>query len=237
MNRIGVILNTYKRRNIGLQLEALRGQTVKPADLLVWRNDDWTDEEFRSLAGDVHFCKTSKDFGVWARMLAGQLLRTDFIAVFDDDTVPGCRWLENCLDCYARNPAVYGTWGKRLPFHCYRGGSSHGWCQPSDDIQKVDFCGHGWFFPRWLCFEIGKLSNGAMRAGEDMAVSFAAQRNGFETFTAPHPPSSRELWGSTNGLSLSKDGNAISSTSAGWRGYEAEYRRLRGLGWRLMADG
>jgi hypothetical protein len=43
MKQIGVILNTYKRRNIGLQLEALRGQSVKPTDLLVWRNDDWTD--------------------------------------------------------------------------------------------------------------------------------------------------------------------------------------------------
>jgi hypothetical protein len=237
MNRIGVILNTYKRRNIGLQLEALRGQTVKPADLLVWRNDDWTDEEFRSLAGDVRFVRASENMGVWPRFLVGCLVKSDFVAVFDDDTVPGCRWLENCLTCYERQPGVYGANGIRLPSGTYHGGSRHGWVRPVDRVEQVDVVGHAWFIPQWLCLSVMRLCGDHLRAGEDMALSFTAQQNGFDTFTPPHPRHNREPWGSLDGRRMAGDGHAISATSAGWRGYEAEYRRLRGLGWRLMADG
>jgi hypothetical protein len=236
MNRIGVILNTYKRRNIGLQLEALRGQTVKPADLLVWRNDAWTDEEFRALAGDVRFVRASENMGVWPRFLAGCLVKSDFVAVFDDDTVPGCRWLESCLTCYERQPGVYGTFGRVLSAERYSG-RSFGWSRPSDKPSQVDVAGHAWFFPQWLCAKTISLCGDCLRAGEDMALSFIAQQNGFNTFTCPHPAGEKEFWGSLEAKRLASDGNAISATRAGWRGYESEYRRLRGLGWRLIADG
>ena len=234
---IGVVLNTYKRRNTGLQLEAIRGQTVQPDDILVWRNDSWTDDEFRELAGDVRFIKASQNMGVWPRFLAGCLILSQFIAVFDDDTVPGSRWLENCLHCFNRQPGVYGSKGIRLPPDVYRGGKTYGWSKSSASIEQVDVVGHAWFFPRWLCGKAVNLFNGHLQAGEDMALSFIAQTNGFDTFTPPHPCDDRELWGSLDGLRLGRDGTGVSSTRVGWHGYEAEYRRLRGLGWRLMSDG
>lgn len=234
---VGVVLNTYRRRNIAAQLASLQRQTVKPQGVLVWRNDSWSDDEFRSLAGSVRFVKASENMGVWPRFIAGCLLGCEFVAVFDDDTVPGVKWLENCLSCYRSRPGVYGANGIRLPHDTYHGGSRHGWVRPSSDTVQVDVVGHAWFYPQWLASKALDTYGGHLRAGEDMALSFVAQRNGYDTFTPPHPRHDREMWGSVDGFRLSANGNAISSTSAGWNGYESEYHRLRRLGWRLLCDG
>lgn len=234
---IGVVLNTFRRKNVRMQLDAIAMQTIQPKEVLIWRNDDWPDDEFKCLAEGNRFVKASENFGVWPRFFAASLISCEFIAVFDDDTIPGSRWLENCRDCYRKNRAVYGSHGIRLPSDKYRGGVSFGWKKSCSQAERVDVVGHAWFFPRWLASRVLDVYDGCLTAGEDMALSYVAQVNGFDTFTAPHPAADLRMWGSLSGRQLGHDEHAISHTKSGWNGYEKEYQRFRAMGWKLLCDG
>ena len=97
-DNVTAIINGYKRaNNVDHIVLSLLNQSCRPQDIFIWWNDK---EEFKK-ARYARFCKnivSDENLGVWARFTFALNSSTEFIVVFDDDTIPGHRWIENCLN-------------------------------------------------------------------------------------------------------------------------------------------
>ena len=149
--KISVILNVYKRSsNFEIQLNAVKSQSISPFEILVWENGtEQVPEEFRE---GLTISRGGKNFGVWARFAYALNATGDYICVFDDDTIPGNRWLENCYKTMLKTPGLLGTRG--VIFENPNAYSMHrdvGVYGPNEKTQQVDIVGHSWFFKKsWL---------------------------------------------------------------------------------------
>ena len=89
-----VILTLYRRpQNLARQIEALRSQTLPPKEIWIWINDhvDNSDLCFDYLDCD-RIIDSSYNFKFFGRFAAALLADTKYIAIFDDDTIPGEKW-------------------------------------------------------------------------------------------------------------------------------------------------
>jgi len=177
MNNITAIINIYKRpHTIDIQLDAIRSQTIPPSCIFIWNNGNKTDLTKYKNMKDVRVFDNNFNFGVWSRFLIGFLAPTEYVCIFDDDTVPGVRWFENCLASMKKRTALYGTIGvifKDLDRYIHL--KRYGWDGPCESSTPVDIVGHSWFFRKeWLNYFVreepqvyNKISN-----GEDIHFSF-----------------------------------------------------------------
>jgi hypothetical protein len=215
------------------QIEAIRSQTVAPEEVVVWNNGEALGEY-----EGVTIVNAGKNWGVWPRFAFAQFLAGDYVAVFDDDTIPGRKWFENCLTVMktATGDAVLGTCGltfdggERAKPRCW------GWKNPMPDAVRVDIVGHAWFFPKWLSREYaGKIPIDRFdTAGEDYFMSVVAQESMTGTYCPPHPPDDRELWGSLYGMELGLDDVALCRMSEEAVKKDAVHRRYIQQGWRPL---
>lgn len=195
--QIACILTLYKRPHVlHEQLAAVRAQTVKPEKILIWRNGAAeVPADIRELANtnpNLIIVDSSANFGVWARFAIGLLVNTEYICVFDDDTIPGRRWFENCLTTIKQVNGLLGTVG--LIFEpsagTYFSRARIGWPNPNPAPVKVDIVGHSWFFRReWLQYlwtNVPDYDGQFLRAGEDIGFSWALQKAGIGTYVPPH---------------------------------------------------
>ena len=85
---ITAILTGYNRpKNIPLQVKALKGQTVPPKEIMLWYNKGevppfQVDDSIKAVYSNSNF----KFHGRFAFAL---LAKTKYVAIFDDDTIPG----------------------------------------------------------------------------------------------------------------------------------------------------
>ena len=128
---IAVLLNVFKRAEyLDIQLKALEEQTVKPISIYVWQNEgDIIPEHLKQ---KFILAECSINLGVWARFSFALNINADYICILDDDTIPGNRWLENCLNTVKKYNGLLGTRGIRFrskkkysPFDHY------GWGNPN----------------------------------------------------------------------------------------------------------
>lgn len=202
---ITAILTVYKRPYCLIeQIEALQSQSIPPEKIIIWKNAAEGVELPvipENLMKNVTIINSSTNYGVWARFSVALLANTEFIAVFDDDTIPQNNWFKNCLDTMKVKEGLLGTIGLR--FDC---GSKYavserrcGWDGPSDEIQEVDIVGHAWFFKRvWLSHLWNFIPDydEYLKCGEDIAFSYMLQRAGIKTYVPPHPANDISMYGS-----------------------------------------
>ena len=217
MSNITAIVNIYKRPHVlESQITAIRAQTIPPACIFIWNNGN-KDVDLSAYKGasDIRVFDNNYNYGVWSRFLIGLLAPTEYICIFDDDTIPGNRWFENCLGAMSKKAALYGTIGvlfKDLDRYSHL--KRYGWDGPCDRSMPVDIVGHSWFFRReWLGYftreepqVYTKISN-----GEDVHFSFMLQKYAnIPTYVPPHPNSDISLWGSqpTTAWKYGTDGNS-----------------------------
>jgi hypothetical protein len=201
---ITVILNLYKRPHTLLeQITAIRAQTVQPRKIMLWVNQAEDVKIPKEVASDksIHIIYSSQNTGVWGRFTAGILAETEYVCVFDDDTIPGRRWFENCVKTMSVTPGLLGTVGlifaKGDKYIC--GPPRVGWPGPNRETTRVDIVGHSWFFKReWLSALFSEMPKwpDMFLAGEDIAFSAGLQKIGVPTYVPPHPPGEEELYGS-----------------------------------------
>lgn len=215
--KITVILNGFKRpHTLKAQIESLKSQTVKPAMVMFWQNG--VTQEFPFDYSLLSNCATSinnVNFGVWARFAYALNATTEYVCVFDDDTIPGKKWFENCLETIKTHEGLLGTIGVIFNDHNYINYDRWGWSNPNEVTTEVDIVGHSWFFKReWLGAFWREaplpLSN---ICGEDMHFSYSIQKHlGLKTYVPPHRSSDLDMWGSNPSLAYQYgvDKNAIS---------------------------
>ena len=110
---ITVILNAYRRPyNLKMQIEAIRNQTIKPKQIWLWVNahEDSEGFDFESLDVDRIF-HNNFNWKFYGRFAGALLADTEYLALFDDDTVPGSKWLENCMNTMQTHEGILGSAG------------------------------------------------------------------------------------------------------------------------------
>ena len=216
-DNITVILNAYRRPyNLKMQIDAIRAQTTKPAQIWLWVNAHEDNEgfDFKSLDVDRVF-HNDYNWKFYGRFAAALLADTEYIAIFDDDTVPGAKWFENCLSTMVTNEGILGSAGIILHGNRYVQHERCGWPSQNAETTEVDLVGHAWFFKReWLKY-LWQEKPTTWENGEDIQFAFMAKiHGGIPTYCPPHPPEDKELHGSIMGNELGIDTKATSTNNA-----------------------
>ncbi|SFS83142.1 Glycosyl transferase family 2 [Succinivibrio dextrinosolvens] len=231
---VTVILTAYKRiDSLRSQIDSLKKQSFLPKEIWLFQdkvNKDYTITLEKSLLDEFDNVFIATDnIGVWGRFDFARKVHTKYVCIFDDDTIPGSRWIENCMENMKKQRGIYGAIGVAVlnsNNYPYSGYCRVGWQRPNSETCMVDFVGHSWFFEKeWLhyMFDEAKDMKKYKYAAEDMSLSYAALLHGINTYVPAHPFSNYDLWGSKpdlgtilgqNNVSLSGNGNDIRMNNA-----------------------
>ena len=256
-NKITVILNGFRRaENLNEQLEALQNQTIKPDEILLWYNNpnNGTEPNY-DIGTKIPTAYCNYNWGVWARFYFALNAKNPYICVFDDDTIPGKKWLENCLNTMKTHEGLLGTVGllylNPLPpenSSYYEHYLRFGWVPTGNNENpvQVDLVGHSWFFKKeWLSHMVRELPDPKYNTcGEDMHFSYMLQKYAnIPTYVPPHPKDDIELWGSTKGSIYGGDNvslwetNQIGVDGTPFKQLMNQYfHEQRNKGWRLVNE-
>lgn len=203
MPTVGIVQTVYKRPHLfAAQRLALLGQSVRPSQSVVWVNANPGNEEL-AIDDDMPtgFFAASPNAGVWPRFRAGLDLQTDFVAIFDDDTIPGSRWLEHCLASFEKQKGLIGAAGVIFP----GGKREPRWYARANRFQvrdaypliPCDIVGHCWFCPTdWLRYFAGEARTSQFdTCGEDYHLAWAVQKYVGVGCYVPEVPEDRAFWG------------------------------------------
>lgn len=202
-----VVMNLYKRPHcLEKQLLALESQSLKPKKILIFHDQVPSGDRIEL---PEHLKKrfdiievAEKNVGVWGRFNLARQAQTTYSCVFDDDTIPGHRWLESCHRQMQEQEGLYGANGIILlnPRSYPDNIISFGWKNPNSKRLKVDFVGHSWFFKTsWLeyLFQAPQSVQSLKNCGEDMSFSYQLQKNlNISTFVPPHQYADFDFYGS-----------------------------------------
>mgnify|MGYP003624911232 CR=1 FL=1 len=236
--KIAVVLNAFKRTEyLELQLDSIENQTIKPTDIYVWQNSGNVIPEH--LKSRFILAECSNNIGVWARFSYALNLDADYICVFDDDTIPGKKWFENCLNTIKEHDGLLGTRGLRyMSPKRYHPFEHYGWGNPNEETMQVDIVGHAWFFRReHLAMFWSEMppQDASKIAGEDIHFSYMLQKFGLATYVPPHPQNDTSLWGSLpeHGNKIGTDSNAISSNQTALSRFDVALQYYTDRGFKL----
>lgn len=206
---ITAILNGYNRpQNIPKQIEALKNQTISPTEIMLWYNQG--DKEQYQVDPSIKAVYCNYNFKFHGRFAFALLAKTKYVAIFDDDTVPGKRWFENCLNTMKTHPGILGTTGVILKSNQYHPYQKVGWNSLKSNMPiEVDLVGHAWFLEKDVLRYLWYEDPISWENGEDMQLSYLAQKYGnVKTYVPPHLESRKEFWGSIRGRELGSDEQA-----------------------------
>lgn len=222
---ITVVLSGYKRSHLKEQVEAIKNQSVPVKEIFYWQNTvpgfSYEEETYSELNAAL----SNYNYGVWARFAYALNAKTDYVCVLDDDTIPGSRWLENCLNTYKTHPGLLGGIGlrfkdgtymlDRLPSGKY---ARYGWDNAPDlygnneETVEVDIVGHSWFFARDLLSVFWReipAQHWTMLCGEDIHFSYMLQKyTDLKTYVPPHPANDTSMWSSLKAAWYGSDQHA-----------------------------
>jgi len=242
--RITAVINIFRRGHVlEEQIKAIRDQSIPPNSIIIWNNGNKTvdltkyknDEFFK-----VFDCNYNS--GVWPRFIISQLADTEYVCVFDDDTIPGSNWFLNCWNCMVQKEALYGTIGvvfKDSPkYEVHR---RYGWDSNNSGNNNipmpVDIVGHSWFFKKeWLTYFLREAPNvnEYFSVGEDINFSLMLQKYAnIPTYVPPHPSNNLSMFGSIpkTAWELGCDGNTGSNI---FKTFDDAYHNAMNNGFRTL---
>lgn len=211
---VSAVIFTFKRpQYLEEQINSIKNQTIPPDEIIVGHLVNEKTEEFDFSNSNIdNLVKFKKDPGFHAKFITALTAQNDWVAIFDDDTIPGKRWFENCLETRRiKNGGICGAFGMRLNQRIYKRVDRIGiWWESNNNIEEVDAIGHTWFMPyeyiNYMWREQPPFKNNA----EDLFFAYQAQKYGdIKFYVPPHPPNDLEIWGSTK-KDYGFDDNAIS---------------------------
>jgi len=208
--RISVILTAWNRpQYLDEQVQAILGQTVAPHEIVLWYNKPskrlglFSRKLSFKFAGADRVKKIVCDFnfGIFPRFCMVPCLEGEYVCVFDDDTIPGKRWFENCLHYVDADKCVLGTIGLRyLAFDKGRVETEKprmGWEACNKSLEFVDIVGHAWLFRKAWIKHFWEEPPLLLTFGEDIHLCSMFARHGIRAACPPHPVDDKSLWGST----------------------------------------
>ena len=230
--RISVILNAYKRiHHLDEQIICIINQTIKPCEIIIWNNSEKNIDYFIQKYPEIpiYIFTSSKNMGVWPRFFASYNASGNYLAIFDDDTIPGKKWFENCLQSMSIKEGLYGTTGYRFGNDKYFSNNVQriGWAEGNDNIEEVDIIGHAWFLKKdWMKYFTNDLPdiNEYNLMGEDLHLSYTLLKYGnIHSYISPQPRSNIDLYGSIKGWQYGCENIAISKQPESSEKFEKAY--------------
>jgi hypothetical protein len=221
--KISVILTAWARpQYLEEQVERVLNQTVAPHEIVLWYNQPqkklglFERKQLTSFKNDKYVKKIICDhnFGIIPRFAFAPCTEGEYVCIFDDDTMPGPRWFENCLDYVDPEKTICGTIGLRYLSRTELKTEKPrmGWEAMNRTLEYVDTVGHSWFFRREWARYFWDEEPLLRSFGEDIHFCAMLQRHGIRAACPPHPEENRDLWGSTR-PDLGVDKVAISVSS------------------------
>lgn len=212
---VTVILNLYRRpKNLQLQIDSILNQSLRPKEIWVWRNyhDDTNGFSLTSISGVDKWFESNHNWKFYGRFAAAQLAQTEYIAIFDDDTIPGKDWFKNCMETMKETPGILGGIGIILNDGKHYANSERvGWATNNQTTVEVDLVGHAWFFRKEYLKYLWIEEPVTWDNGEDIHFSYLAQKyGGIKTYVPKHPIKLKDLSSSLLGYELGVDHVATS---------------------------
>jgi len=242
---ISVILTVYARpQNLDLQLEAINNQSIKPKEIIIVLDKNINVDFDTKKYNQYQIVSFNKNIGVWGRFSIALLTSQPYICIFDDDTIPGNKWFENCLNTYKKVDGLLGTVGVLFNKGSldYNYSKRIGWPDPNESIEEVDIVGHSWFFKRkhiehfWQ--KTSKHSE-FKKSGEDIHFSYILKKTlGLNTYVPPHPKGDLSFWGSLPeyATKFGSDENALSLEVLSTLRMSSYMKKVRGDGFRFVSE-
>lgn len=213
MNDISVILTAYNRpEHLNTQINHILDQSVQPKEIYIWYNKgDKTQIKIDN--PDIKTIMCDENFKFHGRFAFALLMKTKYVAIFDDDCFPQKDWFKNCLESIEQCNGILGCAGVKLKRKdAYQPHQKYGWNgKKSKKIERVDLVGHGWFFKKEWAKYMWYEDPISWDNGEDIQFSFLCQKHGgINTFVPPHPSKQTNLWGNSfeMGKRVGEDKNA-----------------------------
>lgn len=191
----GVVIGVYEGiGNVDKILSQVAIQTYKPKQVIVWVNKNvkknFNANELLKKYKGLQIIESSYNYGVYSRFTATYLLATNYAMVFDDDTIPGQLWAENCALTFNEvgNNAILGATGVTLQSDNYYNHIKCGNDTNTKKITKCDLVGHCWVFNRKLAKYILEDAPLSFTNGEDIHFSANAKiAEGINTYIPAQP--------------------------------------------------
>jgi len=214
---ISVILNVYKRPYmLERQIKAILKQSIeiKPENIHVWYNKSDVGQYFPlDKRINTYACNWNTKF--WGRFTIPLIVKTPYVAMFDDDIIPQKNWFKNCLETIQKpeTNGILGGSGVILSTKAYVPFQNKvGWNGThSNNTERVDLVGHAWFFRQeWIKY-MWYEKPFTWENGEDIMFSYLAQKYGnINTFVPPHPEHMLDMWSTDvkTGNEVGGDANA-----------------------------
>ena len=252
-----VIINAYDRPEcVPLVWEAMQYQTRRPKETWIVQSrppggHGVPRELFARLRelGGTRIFESGVNHGCWFRfVLAALYCRSRYVAIYDDDTLSGRQALETALEALEREDGVYGARGLVLLREAegprYWRHEIHGWPVCTAETTEVDFVGQMWVMStRWLRELVRHLPDRLFDAeapgrecGEEMYVSFVAQKLGLRTFVYGHGGDYNARWSSLQAYEMGTHPSAM-HMSGGLDRVDDYLRLFISRGWRLLRYG
>jgi len=237
--KISVILTAWRRpQYLEEQVDRVLSQTVRPQEIVLWYNAPpkklgiFERRHLVSFKNDKYVKKIICDhnFGIIPRFTLASCLESEYVCIFDDDTIPGERWFENCLNYVDSEQALCGTIGLRYlsKTELQTETPRMGWEGRNEILEYVDLVGHSWFFRREWAKYFWDEDPVSYTFGEDIHFCAMLQRHGIRSACPPHPQRDKSLWGSVKpGRGVDKVAISCSSDKSGefWRVVKHEIER------------
>ena len=221
---VSIILNGYKRNHLKEQVDAIKSQTYPVEEIFYWQNTVPGFSYDEDTYSELNSALSNYNYGVWARFAYALNCRTDYVCVLDDDTIPGTRWIENCVKTYETHPGLLGGIGlwfnnKNYELELLENGevARFGWQVNNPEPVQVDIVGHSWFFARDLLSVFWREipdNRWTMLCGEDIHFSHMLQKyTDLKTWVPPHPPKDTSMWSSLKAIQYGGDHLATANTT------------------------
>ena len=221
---VTVILNGYKRNHLKEQVDAIKSQSYPVEEIFYWQNTVPGVSYDEDTYSELNSALSNYNYGVWARFAYALNCRTDYVCVLDDDTIPGTRWIENCVKTYETHPGLLGGIGlwfnnKNYELELLENGevARFGWQVNNPEPVQVDIVGHSWFFARDLLSVFWREipdNRWTMLCGEDIHFSHMLQKyTDLKTWVPPHPPKDTSMWSSLKAIQYGGDHLATANTT------------------------
>lgn len=220
MKTVTVVLNGFRRqKTLREQIKAFKSQSHPVKKIMYWnlKSDDPTFQPDYNLLKEegIEYAETSHDYGTWGRFSFALNSNTDFICMYDDDIVPGERYIENCVTTFEKKPAILGTMGSVISQETGQW-IQFGWRDINNNVPvEVMYLYQTHFFPRevlqafWAEVPEWELVSNR-HLGEDVHIAYVAQKYfNLPAVIVPHPHDDKSLWGNIVGDRYGEDEYAI----------------------------
>jgi hypothetical protein len=212
---ITTILTCYRRPEyLKEQVQAVKSQTSSNAndEIWLWVNDHKDNKgfDFKSLKVNK-IIQCNSNFKFHGRFAAACLVKTPFISILDDDTIPGINWYKNCMTIEEKELSLLGGVGLVFTGAKYWEHTREGWPSQNELVKEVDLVGHAWFFPR-VFMRYFWLDTFSLDNCEDLQISYNIRKYAnARVLCPPHPAADKSMWSSLTAKEKGEDSKASSN--------------------------